>query len=153
MGTPHLYFEDFAAGDTRDLGSREVTSDDIVAFARQWDPQPTHTGEDGASLTGGLSASGWHTACMLMRAMYDGFLSDSASLGAPGIEEVRWPTPVRPGDTLSMRYTVMETRASASRPDVGFVKFLYEVETQRGETAMTMKNYSMFARRAAGDGL
>src|SRR5579871_83649 len=96
------YFEDFQVGETIHLGSREITAEEIIAFAHQWDPQPFHVDPDLAkeSLFGGLVASGWHTAVMYMRLLVDGFLNETASMGSPGIDELRWRKPVRPGDTL-----------------------------------------------------
>jgi acyl dehydratase len=111
------YWEDFTAGSVTDYGPRLVTREEIIAFAAEFDPQPMHLDEDAArlSMLGGLAASGWHSCCLLMRMMTDGFLLDSSSMGAPGVDEVRWLKPVRPGDRLTLRVQVMETRASKSR--------------------------------------
>lgn len=102
-------------------------------------------GED--SLLGGLSASGWHSCCLMMRMICDGFLLDSAGMGSPGIEEVRWLRPVHPGDSLSLEATVTEARTSRSRPDMGLVKFEFALANQRGERVTSMSNLVMFARR------
>ena len=119
-----LYFEDFPPGDVRESPARTVTREEMVAFAREFDPQPFHTDEEAASTTiyGGLIASGWHTVAILMRLMWDAFLADAASLGSPGVDEVRWLKPVRPGDTLRARFTVVEAVPSRSKPDRGVVR-------------------------------
>jgi acyl dehydratase len=128
-----------------------VTHDEIVAFARQFDPQPFHTDAEAArhTLYGGLLASGWHTAAILMRLLWETFLRDAASLGSPGVDEIRWLKPVRPGDTLRARFTVVEARASRSRPDRGVVRSFSEVFNQHGEVVMTLRGLGMFARRPA----
>jgi acyl dehydratase len=147
-----LHFEDFAPGQTAQYGSRTVTREEIVAFASSYDPQPMHLDEAAASrsLLGGLAASGWHSASLLMRLNADHLLNRAASMGAPGISELKWLKPVRPGDTLSVRYRILETRASKSRPDLGFVEFLFELLNQHGETVMTQQNLIMFGRRDRG---
>ncbi len=146
-----LYFEDFPLGDVRESPSRAVTHDEIVAFARQFDPQPFHTDAEAARLTfyGGLLASGWHTTAILMRLLWETFLKDAASLGSPGVDEVRWIKPVRPGDTLRARFTVTEARPSQSRPDRGLVRSFSEVFNQHGEIVMTLRGLGLFARRPA----
>jgi acyl dehydratase len=146
-----LYFEDFPLGDVRESPSRAVTHDEIVAFARQFDPQPFHTDDEAARRTfyGGLLASGWHTTAILMRLLWETFLKDAASLGSPGVDEVRWIKPVRPGDTLRARFTVTEARPSQSRPDRGIVRSFSEVFNQHGEIVMTLRGLGLFARRPA----
>jgi acyl dehydratase len=128
-----------------------VTRDEILAFAREFDPQPFHLDEAAARRTiyGGLLASGWHTAAILMRLMWETYLKDTASMGSPGVDEVRWLKPVRPGDTLRARFTVTDARPSRSRPDRGVVTSLSEVLNQHGEVVMTVRGLSMFARRPA----
>lgn len=150
MKTPTIFFEDFSVGDEMTLGPVTVGAEDIVDFARQWDPQAMHTDPDAAATTamGGLVASGWHTCCVLMRMMCDDFLLDAASRGAPAVEEVRWLKPVRPGDTLTARRTVLETRGSRSRPDMGVVRSRYEISNQDGDTVMTIVFPGFFGRRA-----
>lgn len=145
------YFEDFTPGDVIELGSRSVSRDEIVAFARQFDPQPFHTDEEAAkrSIYGGLLASGWHTAALSMRILYDGLLHDLASMGSPGVDELRWLKPVRPGDTLSARMTVLETAPSRSKPDRGVVRSLSEIRNQHGEVVMTLRGLSLLGRRPA----
>jgi acyl dehydratase len=151
MSDPKLYFEDFAVGEVNTYGTRIVTREEIVAFAAEFDPQPMHLDEEAArlSLLGGLAASGWHTCALMMRIICDGFVLDTASMGSPGVDEVKWLAPVRPGDSLSVRATVLETRASNSKPDRGFVIFRYDVLA--GDTmVMTMKTALMAERRPAG---
>jgi len=111
------YWEDIKAGEVIELGRRAVTKEAILTFAREFDPQPFHADEAAAQRTiwGGLIASGWHTGSMLMRLFYDGFLKDTVSLGSPGIDELKWLKPVRPGDTLSGRLTILETAPSLER--------------------------------------
>jgi acyl dehydratase len=149
MTEPHLFFEDFLPGDVTVYGSHTVTKDEIVAFATEFDPQPFHLDDEAAKATmlGGLAASGWHACAILMRLNCDGFLLDAASMGAPGIEEVKWLRPLRPGMTLSVRRRVLETRASKSRPGMGLVRFLFELVAD-GETAvMSQQGWIMFGRR------
>lgn len=148
------YWEDFKTGEVEEIGERRVDRDEIVAFARQFDPQSFHVDEAAAraSIFGGLIASGWHTCSLVMRMMCDAYLVDSASLGSPGIDKLKWLKPVRPGDTLRARRTTIETRASKSKPQVGIVSNLWEVFNQNGELVMTMEGYSMFRRRNPGAG-
>jgi len=145
------YWEDIKEGEVFELGSRTLDKERMVAFAREFDPQPFHTDEKAAeaSIWGGLIASGWLTGSVLMRIFYDGFLKDTASLGSPGIDELRWLKPVRPGDTLTVRLTVLETAASRSKPDRGIVRSLMEVVNQHGEIVMTTKGVNFFRRRPA----
>jgi len=146
-----LYFEDFPPGDVRESPARAVTRDEIVAFARDFDPQPFHLDDEAAqhSIYGGLLGSGWHTCAIYMRLMWDTFLKDTASLGSPGVDEIRWVKPVRPGDTLRARFTVVEAIPSRSKPDRGIVRSVSEVFNQHGEVVMTMRGLGMFARRPA----
>jgi acyl dehydratase len=144
-----LYFEDFPAGDVRESAPRRLTREEIIAFASQFDPQPFHTDDEAArrSVFGGLLASGWHTTAILMRLMWETFLKDAASLGSPGVDEVRWLRPVRPGDTLRARFTVVEAVPSRSKPDRGVVRSFTEVLNQHGEIVMTVRGLSIFGRR------
>ena len=146
------YWEDIKEGEVFELGSRTLDKERMVAFAREFDPQPFHTDEKAAeaSIWGGLIASGWLTGSVLMRIFYDGYLKDTASLGSPGIDELRWLKPVRPGDTLTVRLTVLETAASRSKPDRGIVRSLMEVVNQHGEVVMTTKGVNFVSRRPAG---
>lgn len=147
------YWEDFKVGDTAPMGEKAVDKTEVIAFARMYDPQPFHIDEDAArkSMFGGLIASGWHTVGMVMRMMVDSYLRDSASLGSPGVDNVRWLKPVRPGDTIRATRTVVETRTSKSRPEMGMVKSKWEVFNQHGELVMTMEGYGMFERRNPGE--
>lgn len=144
-----FYWEDFPAGSVREFGGRTVTREEIVEFARQFDPQPFHLDEEAAraSLFGGLCASGWHTAALAMRLMCDDYLNRSASLGSPGIDNLRWTRPVYPGDTLGVRMTVLEARPMASKPDVGLMRSRWEVFNQHGEPVMHMEGWGMMRRR------
>src|SRR5205085_4770835 len=121
FGAPLLYWEDFREGQVREFGSMVVQAEDIVRFASEFDPQPFHVDEAAArgSLFGGLIASGWHTAAMAMRMMCESYLLRAASKGSPGIEALKWLQPVRPGDTLRVRMTVLEARVLKSKPDIG----------------------------------
>lgn len=143
------YWEDFVAGETSAMGEHRVTKDEIVAFAKEYDPQPFHVDEAAAKLSmhGGLIASGWHTCAMAMRAMCDTYLLDSASIGSPGIDNIRWIKPVRPGDTLRFQRTIVETRASQSKPNLGIVRGLWEAFNQDNELVMSMEGVQMFIRR------
>ena len=144
------YFEDFAPGQVIELGSRTITKEEIIAFARQFDPQPFHLDEEAAkrSIYGGLLASGWHTAALTMRLLCDGLVNDTVSLGSPGVDELRWLKPVRPGDTLSARMTVVECTPSRRKPDRGIVRSTMELRNQHGEVVVTSKGLSLFGRRA-----
>lgn len=144
-------FEDFEPGETIALGSKTVTRDEIIAFAAEFDPQPFHLDEAAgeASLLGGLAASGWHTIAMLMRLLCDNLLLNSSGKGSPGVEEVRWMRPVRPGDVLTASAEVISARVLNSRPDLGMVDFLFTVTDQSGATVMTQRNKILFARREA----
>ncbi len=151
MATARWAFEDFTEGASIPLGTRLVTADEIVAFAREFDPQPFHLDVEAgeASILGGLAASGWHTCAIFMRMMCDAFLLDSTSQGAPGIDYVRWKKPVLAGDTLSGRSTVIAKRVSRSRPGLGLVTCRHELENQRGETVLELENTAMFLSREA----
>lgn len=146
-----LYFEDFSAGAVAEYGDMLVTADDIKEFAIQYDPQPMHVDEEAAkhTMVGGLCASGWHTCSMMMRIVVDGYLANSSSMGSPGVEEVRWMKPVRPGDRLRVRATFLETRESKSRPDLGFVKTKFEVLTGEDVCVMHATTNIMFGRRTS----
>ena len=141
------FFEDFVIGGGRELGSFTFIAEDIKRFARQFDPQPMHLDEEAArhTMLQGLSGSGWHLCSLMMRMMADGFITRAASLGSPGVDEVRWLLPVRPDDELSLRATVLETRASKSRPDMGFVKF--EFVLLKGDKPAVMLTTSLMLGR------
>jgi acyl dehydratase len=151
MPAPELYWEDFRLGDTSDMGRHTFSEEEILAFGRQFDPQPFHTdpAAAGAGAFGGLIASGWHTCAVGMRLMVQSYVGRTLSLGSPGIDAIRWLKPVRPGDTLAYRRTVLETRASATRKGVGLVKHRWEAVNQSGELVLTMEGWGMFGRRPA----
>jgi acyl dehydratase len=132
------YFEDYALGSTRECESVSVDEASIVVFAKEFDPQPLHVDPVAAAAGpfGGLIASGWHTAALVMRLLVDNYLPAEASLGSPGLDEIRWPYPVRPGDTLRVRVTVVESRRSLSKPDRGIIKTMVEAANQDGRTVM-----------------
>ena len=144
-----LYFEDFPPGDVRESPPRTITREERVDFARKYDPQPFHLDDDAAKKTiyGGLIGSGWLTVSVMMRLLWDTMLKDTVSLGSPGSDEIRWLKPVRPGDTLRARFTVVEAIPSRSKPDRGVVKTFTEILNQNGEVVMTMRGLGMFGRR------
>ena len=144
-----IYFEDLPPGDVRESPPRTITREEMLAFAREYDPQPFHLDEQAARKTiyGGLIASGWLTVAVMMRLLWDTMLKDAVSLGSPGADEVRWLKPVRPGDTLRARFTVVEAIPSRSKPDRGVVKTYTEVLNQHGEVVMTVRGLGMFGRR------
>ena len=148
---PIRWFEDYVPGSVHELGRVEVDLEELLAFGRRFDPQPFHVDAQAAAQSnfGGLIASGWHTAAMMMRLLALNFLCPESSLGAPGIDELRWPRPVRPGDVLSVRVTVMEARRSQSKPDRGIIHSLIEVLNQNGEVAMTCKPTNLVRCRPA----
>jgi acyl dehydratase len=149
---PFRYFEDFAEGQSVDLGTFTFTADEIVDFAQTYDPQPMHVDAEAGrqSIYGGLIASGWQTATRYMRLLVDTVIRDSASLGSPGMDSLRWPKPVRPGDLLKARFTIVEARLSNSRPDWGIVRSRGEVVNQKEELVMQVEAVNFFARRPPG---
>ncbi|KFB09482.1 MaoC family dehydratase [Nitratireductor basaltis] len=146
-------FEDFEQGAEIDLGSREVSAEEIVEFASEFDPQPMHLNEESgrASLLGGLAASGWHTNAIFMRMMCDAFLLSSSSQGSPGIETLKWKKPVMAGDILSGRSTVIAKRELKSRPELGMVTLRHELRNQHGEVVLQLQNPIMFRKRRDRD--
>ncbi len=145
------YLEDFKVGETIELGSTVVDKDELIAFGKRFDPQPFHVDEEAAKRThfGGLITSGWHTAAMLMRLIVDTVAANSVSLGSPGMDEIRWLRPVRPGDTLTGVGKILEVVPSRSKADRGHVRTLYEVTNQKGEKVMTVIGRGIFGRRPA----
>jgi len=143
------YFEDFQVGESIELGSKSLTEEEIITFARQFDPQPFHVlpNEAKNSPFGGIIASGWHTIAIFMRLFVDEVLNKSLSLASPGIDEVRWLKPVRPGDTLRGRFTVLECTPSRSRPEMGIVRSKCEALNQHDEVVMTMLGIHFLGRR------
>ncbi len=150
MSDQTLAYEDFHPSRRFALGPVTVSAEEIIEFAREFDPQPMHIDEAAgrASILGGLAASGWHTSAMLMRMMIDSYLLNSLSEGAPGIDIMEWRRPVLAGDTLSGHSTVLEARALRSRPGIGIVKFRHELENQRGELVCVSENPIMFRMAA-----
>lgn len=146
------WFEDFHPGDVTEFGDQEMTEAEILAFARRYDPQIFHTDPEAAQATiyGGVIASGWHTASVMMRLLVENFIPPNASLGSPGVDELRWLRPVRPGDRLRVRVTVQEAVGSRSRPDRGVVRSFTEVLNQHGEAVMTTRGMLLFRRRPRG---
>ncbi|MBC7514683.1 MAG: MaoC family dehydratase [Herminiimonas sp.] len=143
------YFEDMVVGQTIPVGSRTVTAEEIHAFAEAFDPQPFHVDAVAASesIYGGVIASGWHTCSMMMRLMVDNFLKDAASLGSPGVDQIRWLKPVRAGDTISVSTTAVDTRPSGSKPDRGVVETEWRAVNQDGDLVASVKGLGMFLRR------
>lgn len=144
-----LTFEDFSPGHFGTFGPRHVTRDEIIAFAREYDPQPMHLDDAAAekSLLKGLSGSGWHLCSLMMLMICDGFINRTASLGAPGMNEVRWVSPLRPGDDLTLDVTVVDKRVSNSRPEMGFVTFDYVIKNAKGEPLMLAQCPMMVRRK------
>ena len=145
------YFEDLELGEVREAGPKQVLREEIIAFAKQFDPQPFHLDEAAGQAMhfGGLVASGWHTAAMAHRLLVEFILNDTASLGSPGVDELRWLKPVRPGDALSLRMTLLEKTPSRSRPERGSTRWSLELLNQHGELVMSSKGLAMFGRRPA----
>ena len=151
MTLPKHYFEDIVVGRTVQLGSTRVSKADIIAFARTYDPQPLHLDEAAAAETmvGRLCASGWHSCAILMRLICDDFLLDAASLGSPGMEDVRFLKPVFPGDQLSGRFTCQSKRALASRPNVGLCRIIFEMTNGAGEAVLSWDTQQFLSLRPA----
>jgi acyl dehydratase len=145
----NLYFEDFEPGQAYELGSHTITEEEIVAFARAWDPQPFHVDPEAARASpfGGLIASGWHTGSLWMRLYVDSILASAAAMGSPGIEELRWLAPVRPGDTLTGRLIVLDATPSERHPGRGTIRCRCEMVNQDGVTVLSMLSRGHFARR------
>ena len=146
------YFEDFPEGLVVELGEVVLSEDEIITFARQFDPQPMHVDPAAAraSIYGGLIASGWHTAGAYMRLLVDGVLGDSASVGSPGVDNLRWLKPVKPGDRLRARLTVLDAKPSNSRPEWGIIRSRGEMTNQRDEVVMRVEAVNFFTRRMGG---
>lgn len=145
------YFEDYTVGSSYEYGTVAVNEAEAIDFARRFDPQPIHVDTVVAAEGpfGGLIASGWHTAALMMRLFVDHYLSSVASLASPGVDELRWLKPVRPGDLLRIRATVTEARRSRSKPDRGIVRTLIEVLNQRGEIVLSMKAMNLLRTRSS----
>lgn len=152
-----LYFEDFPQGEmVRFPATYRMTAEEIVEFAREYDPQPMHLSEEGGrgSILGGFAASGWHTCAVAMRLISDGYITRAAGAGAPGIKEGKWLRPVRPGDELYMTRECLVARRSASRPGLGLCTFRWVVHNQNDEPVLELVGTQMFvARDHAGQGV
>jgi acyl dehydratase len=146
---PTLSLEDFEPGGVHTAGSVQLSEDEILEFARRYDPQVFHVDSEAAraSVYGGLIASGWQTVAVTMRQLVDHVLGTAAGMGSPGVDEIRWLRPVRPGDTLSVRMTVLDTRPSRSKPDRGVLRFRVDVDNQDGEPTMSMVGAWIVGRR------
>ncbi|WP_029003938.1 MaoC family dehydratase [Azorhizobium doebereinerae] len=149
---PEIYWEDFVEGDVKTFGSHEVTEAEIIDFATAFDPQPMHLDPAAgkASLLGGLAASGWHSCAIMMRLICDGFLLRAAGMGSPGVQETVWREPIHPGDVVTLRRKVLESRSSKSRPEIGLVTFRFELLKPKGTVAMDQTVVIMFSRRNPG---
>jgi acyl dehydratase len=151
---PKYYWEDFAPGHVAEYGTYEVTAEEIKAFAAEFDPQPMHLDEEAAraSIVGGLCASGWHSCAIMMRILADGYVLDSASMGATGCPEIKWIAPVQPGDRLRVRVKVLDSRLSKSRPEMGFVNARFDMFNAADLPVMTVTTNMMLERRATSSG-
>jgi acyl dehydratase len=150
VSEPELFFEDFPVGEVVDYGSYEVTAEEIVRFAREFDPQPFHVDEKAAraSMLGGLSASGWHVCAIVMRMMVDGYFGRTASMGSTGIDEMKWLKPVFAGDRLSCRRTTLAARASAKRPEIGILTMRWELFDAKAEKKAEMTGINLIKVRS-----
>ncbi len=149
-----IYFEDLKVGAETRFGSCEVTREEVIEFARQYDPQPFHLSDEAAAKThfGRIAASGWHTCAMTMGVIARYVVGqEQAGLGSPGIDELRWLKPVYPGDTLHVHGLILETRASRSKPDIGSFRTATTVTNQDGEKVMTFTSIVLMRRRPAED--
>jgi acyl dehydratase len=149
MSLIRYYWEDLQPGGTRDLGTVTLSAEQIKDFARQFDPQPFHLDEEAGrrSIFGNLCASGWHTAALAMKLTVENFLSEAASMGSPGVENLRWLKPVYSGDTLRLEQTVLESRPLRTRADTGLVRSRWNMYNQDGDKVLQMEGYGMFRRR------
>jgi acyl dehydratase len=143
------FFEDYHAGDVYEFGTTSISEHEIIEFARRYDPQSFHLdpAKASASQFGGIVASGWHTISLAMRLYVDHYLSRVASLASPGVDEIRWPKPVRPGDELRIRITVLEARPSRSKPERGIVRARVDVINQKNDLVLSMIVMSILGRR------
>ncbi len=146
------FFEDFQPGESRTFGNYTLGEDEITDFAHDYDPQPFHIDNEAArnSIFGGLIASGWHTAAVMMQLFVENILQDCATVGSPGFDELRWHKPVRPGDTLHVEATCMDTRPSASRPEIGAVDYALKVHNQHDELVASVVYIVLLRRREQG---
>lgn len=144
------FLEDYVQGSTYEFGSVAVTESEIIEFARRFDPQLFHTDPSAARQTkfGGIVASGWHTAAMAMSILVENYIPRGSAIGSPGVDQLRWHLPVRPGDTLSVRVTILETRPSVSKPDRGLLRTLVEVMNQRREVVTSWRGMLIVFRKS-----
>jgi acyl dehydratase len=152
MSAPKLFWEDFKTGEVHVMGSHTFTAEEIISFANQFDPQPIHVDPEAAkaSFFGGLIASGWHTCAVGMRFAVDTYINAGVSLGSPGLDNIRWLKPVRPGDRITYRRITLATRPSNSLPGVGLMQGRIEAVNQNGEIVMTNEGWGLFGRRPSG---
>ena len=145
------FFEDYRVGEVLEFGDYLVTEQEIIEFASRYDPQSFHIDKLAAAQShfGGLIASGWLTGSVLMRMVVDNFISATASMGSPGLDELRWPKPVRAGDRLHARITILESRRSQSKPDRGLLLVQQQALNQHGEVVMSVKGWGMYKCRQA----
>ena len=150
--TYKYYWEDFPVGDVREIAATTVNREDMLRFSGEFDPQPFHVDEAAAaeSIYGGLIASGWHTCSLAMRMMCDAYLVESASLGSPGMDSIKWLKPVRPGDSVRLRMTVLGARVLESKPHIGMIRWQWRLLNQNDERVMEMEGHSMLLRRPNG---
>ena len=143
------FFEDFSPGEVTEFGDYLVTEEEILEYARRYDPQPFHVDREAAaeSMFGGLIASGWMTGSIMMRLLVEHFISPISGMGSPGVDEVRWPKPVRAGDRLSVRITTIEAKRSQSKPDRGIIQVQQEMINQHGDTVMSLRGTSFLKCR------
>lgn len=144
-----LYFEDFEPGESVEMGTHLFTEEEVLRFAREFDPQPFHVDPRAAraSIYGGTIASGWHTCSVMMRLICDNYLLQSEGMGSPGLEQIRWLKPVRPGDVLRGTRTTLSARVSGSKPDRGLVEMRWEGFNQREELVVSMRGFGLFKRK------
>jgi len=149
MSRIKYYWEDLQPGSVRDLGEVSVSAEEIKDFAEQFDPQPFHVDEAAGrrSIFGNLCASGWHTCALAMKLTVENFLTESSSMGSPGVENLRWLKPVYPGDTLRLQQQIVESRPLRTRTDTGLVRSVWEMFNQNDEKVLHMEGYGMFGRR------
>jgi acyl dehydratase len=143
------FFEDYVAGSVYEFGTVKVEENEVIEFGRRYDPQPFHTDPVAARATqfGGIIASGWHTAGMAMKLLVENYIPRGSSLGSPGVDELRWHIPVRPGDILSVRVTIVETKPSQSKPDRGLLWSFVEVLNQRRAVVTSWRGMAVLLRR------
>lgn len=151
LAVPTRYFDDFSPGETIDLGTVTLSEEEIITFARQFDPQPFHVDPDAAAHSRfcGLIASGWQTVGLFMRLYAEAILNTTPSLASPGVDHIRWPYPVRPGDSLTGRWTVLECRPSRRKPDRGVIHSRGEMLNQNGEVVMSLEAMNIIGRGPA----